>query len=52
MQTLWQEVRYGLRIWGKNPGFAAVAILTLALGMGGHAHRSDGGTALRMNLSF
>jgi putative ABC transport system permease protein len=34
MQTLWQDVRYGLRgIWNR-PGFAILAILTLALGMG------------------
>ena len=34
LESVWQDVRFGLRALAKHPGLAALAILTMALGIG------------------
>src|SRR5437016_13873887 len=37
METYWPDLRFGLRVLTKNPGFTTVAVLTLTLSVGVNA---------------
>src|SRR5215510_4849951 len=37
LETIWQDLRHGVRMLIKNPGFTVIAVISIAIGVGANA---------------
>lgn len=52
METLWQDLSYGFRMLFRNPRLTAVAVLSLAIGIGANTAIFSVTNALLLRIAF